>query len=253
MLSAVLPVLPSIVLAGSFKTVPVKVFLDARTKTEVLKIVNEGDERLTVQLSAAEWTQNEAGEDVYSATKDLVFFPKMADIERGKERIVRVGYQGKAPASTEKAYRLFVEELPVTKPGETALKLALRVSLPIFVKPQKEIKEWAIGGLELSEEVLTVKVKNSGNAHVIVGKITATGSGDSGKGVFARNVSGWYALAGVSKPFAVGVSRKECLETRTINVTAEAEKVVREGTLDVDRTMCMPKKEGSKGADRNNQ
>ena len=248
--AAFLLFLPSLVFAGSFRVVPIKLYLDARSKTEVLKILNEGDKKVTVQLNAKGWSQDETGKDVYEEKKDIVFFPKITDIEKGEERIVRVGYQGKTAASVEKTYRLFLAELPVVKPGELALKFALRLSIPIFVKPQKEIKEWAIDGLKLSEKTLTVKVKNSGNTHISVSKITAMGFDDSGKEVFSREIAGWYALAGGSKPFAVGVSREECMGVKTIKVTVEVKKTTKESTLDVDKNMCTPKKEDSKDVKR---
>jgi fimbrial chaperone protein len=181
-------------------------------------VTNEGGEKVTVQLDAREWRQDESGEDVYEETRDIVFFPKMADIDKGEERIVRVGYQGQRALSREKTYRLFLQELPVTRPGELALKFALRMGIPIFIKPQKETMEWTIGGVGLSEGSLTVRVKNSGNSHFIVSKISAIGLDDSGKAVFSREMRGWYALAGASKPFAMPVSREECLRTKAIKV-----------------------------------
>ena len=249
-LVVLLLLLPSLVFAGSFRAVPVKLYLDARSKTAVLKIINEGDEKVTVQLNAKKWSQDETGKDVYENTKDIVFFPKIADIEKGKERIVRIGYQGQMPTSQEKTYRLFAEELPIKKPGELALKFAIRLGIPIFFAPQKETKEWAIDGLRLSDETLTVKIKNSSNTHVIASKITAMGLDDSGKEVFSRAKAGWYVLAGVTKPFAVDVSREECMGIKTIKVTVEVDKVTNESTYDVDKNMCTPKKEDSKNVDR---
>jgi len=240
-LAVPLLLLPALALAGSFTAVPVKLTIDSRSKTEVLRIMNDGNEKVTVQLEAKAWSQDETGQDVYADTKDIVFFPKIADIEKGEERIIRIGYQGEKAPSTEKTYRLYLAELPVTSPGELALKFALRLGIPIFVSPRKENREWAVDKVGISEESLRVSINNSGNTHAVVSKIMATGLDASGKEVFSRNISGWYVLAGVSKPFAVDVSRQECLSVRTINVTAEAGKIVRDTTLNVDRTMCTPK------------
>jgi P pilus assembly chaperone PapD len=160
---------------------------------------------------------------------------------------VRVGYQGQKALSREKTYRLFLQELPVSRPGEMALKFALRMGIPIFIKPQKETIEWVIGEVGLSEGSLTVRVRNSGNTHFIVGKISATGLDDSGKAVFSREMRGWYALAGASKPFAMAVSREECLGVKAIKVAVEVEKTGKETTLAVAKSMCTVKQEGAKG------
>jgi len=239
-------ILPSPAVAGSFKAVPVRLFFDVGTKATVLRVTNEGGEKVTVQLDAREWRQDESGEDVYEETRDIVFFPKMADIDKGEERIIRVGYQGQRALSSEKTYRLFLQELPVTRPGEMALKFALRMGIPIFIKPQKENIEWTIGGVGLSEGSLSVRVRNSGNSHFIVGKISATGIDDSGKAVFSREMRGWYALAGASKPFAMAVSREECMDAKAIKVAVEVEKAGKEATLAVVKSMCAMKQEGSK-------
>jgi fimbrial chaperone protein len=239
-------ILPSLAYSGSFKAVPVKLFFNPGTKSTVLRVTNEGGEKVTVQLDAREWRQDENGEDVYEETRDIVFFPKMADIDKGEERIVRVGYQGQRVLSREKTYRLFLQELPATRPGEMALKFALRMGIPIFIKPQKETMEWTIGGVELSEGNLTVRVKNSGNIHFFVSKIMATGLDDSGKTVFSREMKGWYALTGASKLFAMAVSREECLSANAIKVAVEVEKTGKEATLAVVKSMCAMKQEGSK-------
>jgi hypothetical protein len=57
---------------------------------------------------------------------------------------------------------------------------------------------------------------------------------------------GWYALAGASKPFAMPVSREECLSAKAIKVTVEVEKTGKEATLAVVKSMCAMKQEGSK-------
>jgi len=242
--------MPSLIFAGSFRAVPVKLYLDAKSKTTVLKLINEGDEKMTVQLNVKEWNQNETGNDVYKETKDIVFFPEIADVAKGKERVVRIGYQGQTPVSQEKTYRLFAEELPIKKPGELALKFAIRFSIPIFFEPTKEVKDWTIDGLSFSEEALKVKIKNNGNSHVIASKIIATGFDDSGKEIFSREKAGWYVLAGITKPFDVDVSVTECTNIKKIKVAVEVEKVTKESTLNVDKNMCTPKKKDTKDIDR---
>jgi fimbrial chaperone protein len=243
LLAAFILLAPAFVWAGSFKAVPIKLYFDARVKSAVLKITNEGDEKVTVQLDAMQWGQNEKGKDLFEETGDIVFFPTIVDIEKGEERIVRVGFQGQRALGEERTYRLFLEELPVTKPGVMALKFALRISIPIFIRPQKEAVEWAIDGVDLAGQRLAVRVRNSGNSHIFINKIRATGIDASGKEVFSRDVTGWYTLPGASKAFAMGVTPEECLNTGTIKLIVETGAAAKEATLEVDRAMCSPKPE----------
>ena len=236
---------PALAIAGSFMAFPVKLYIDTNSKTQVLKIRNQGDERLTLQLEGKTWFQNAAGEDIYEPTQEIVFFPKIFDIEKGGERIVRVGYQGQRILTKEKTYRLFIEELPVAKPGELALKFSLRLAIPIFVKSIKENLDWAIEAVGFSGEWLTVTVSNSGDVHMNVDKINAIGVDERGNQVFSQNLTGWYVLEGSSKPFRMNISRDECLRTRTINVAVQVEKVTRDSTFRVDERMCTRKNAGA--------
>lgn len=253
---------PLIAEAGSFKAVPVRLYLDARTKTAVLKVTNDGDEKVTVQLEAVSWAQDSEGKDIYEPTKDIVFFPKIADIEKDQEKIIRVGYEGKkAEASAaEKTYRLFVQELPVSKPGEVAIKMAIRLGLPVFVAPEKAVKQGVIEKMDISEGSLRVRVRNKGNSHIIIGRIKAKGIDEAGADAFAAESAGWYVLAGGARVFAVDVAKTDCLKAKEIKVEAEADKAVISGSLNVDKNLCAdkpapkePKKErgepGSKGAE----
>ena len=58
--------------------------------------MNEGEDKITVQLNAKSWDQDDQGTDNYSETRDIVFFPKILEVEPATERIIRIGYQGEA-------------------------------------------------------------------------------------------------------------------------------------------------------------
>lgn len=250
-LAITLMLLPSAALAGSFRAVPIKVFMDARSKTAVLKVTNDGAEKVTVQIDAKEWSQNKDGRDVYVDTKDIIFFPRMADIKPGEERIIRLGYKGKS-SLREKTYRLFVEELPVSTPGEAmALKFALRLSVPIFIKAPKEVAKSSIEGLEQKDGMVLVSVRNSGNTHLVVKKIKAEGLSSSGKEVFSKDMGGWYVLSGLTRTYALGVPEKGCVKASKIKVSVEAGKERLEKDISVVKSACRaPKKPHEKKAPR---
>jgi fimbrial chaperone protein len=237
---------PSRSAAGSFKVSPVKINLNSRTKTTVINITNNSNENVTVQLEAKEWSQNETGTDTYQETEDIVFFPKIVTIEKRGERIIRVGYQSKTKATAEKTYRLFIEELPITAQSETALKLALTLAVPIFISPLKEIKKPSIENIKFSQGALSVKIKNSGNTHFIVGKITAIGLDRLDKEVFRTDDSGWYVLAGATGTFGVEIPEKDCTKTDKVKVAVEVERTIMTGDLILHKAQCVNKNESGK-------
>jgi fimbrial chaperone protein len=225
--------------AGSMRVIPTKIFLGGGKKADVLKVTNAGEEKMTLQVEVSKWFQDEGGADSYEATEDIVFYPKIFTLEKGRQQILRVGAKNLKPETNEATYRVFIQEIPVSKPGETGLTMALRLSIPIFIKPVKEIKDWVIEKAEISTKgAILIKIKTTGNSHISVRKITAMGIDGAGKDVFHRDEPGWYVLQGMSYTFGMKVSGKECRNSSVIKITAEAEGLSKEIKLPVDEVSC---------------
>jgi fimbrial chaperone protein len=236
--------------AGNFKVAPVHILFDANEKTSFVRITNMGDEKATIQIHVLRWRQNENGEDEYEETGDIVIFPMIAVVGKDKERIIRLGYQGKKALSVEGTYRLIVEELPVKKPGEKVLRFALRISLPVFISPIKEITDRSIEKVEIRDGNLLVRVKNGGNAHITVSKIRAKGVDDSGSEFFSREKAGLHILAGASKTYSIELTEEECLNTKSVKVGVEIKSQVMESAVDVDKAKCLHKQRASESKKR---
>jgi len=233
----------SVAFAGSFRVSPVRIFLDEKSETAVLKITNQGEEKVTVQLDAKTWRQDENGKDVYEAEGggDIVFFPKIAEIEKGRERIVRIGFRGKRQRA-EGSYRLFLQELPISKPGETALKLAINMSIPVFIGSEKAVGKWDVEPGGLSEESVRARVRNTGTRHIVVSRLKAAGFDETGAEVFSKDAAGWYTLPGAIRTFAVSVPQEDCLKLKSIRVSVETEdREKKDFTMDVINEMCTRK------------
>jgi len=235
--TVILFLLPCQAVAGSFSVTPIRVFLDSKKNSSAIKIINKGDEKVTVHVKSFVWSQDKDGADKLEPTKEIIFFPKIFSIDAQGERIVRIGYKGEWPVK-EKTYRLFIRELPVKKPGELGLKMALRIGMPVFVSPSDKVEKMAIEKIELAKGKLIVRVKNTGNSHFQVKKIEAAGLDASGKEVFSKEAAGWYVLTGVTKSFFVEISAEECLRSKLIKAAVEVGKSRMEEQLDVARAMC---------------
>ena len=233
---------PALCLAGALTVVPTKLFLSAGKKTEVLKVRNEGDEKMTLQVETVKWGQGDEGNDIYEPTEDLAFFPKIFTVEKGQEWLLRIAAKEFKAGVKEQAYRIILQEIPVVRPGESQLMMALKVSVPLFIRPQKEtakeMKDWSIEKVELTKGGLLVKVRNNGNSHITVGKIAATGLDASDKEVFKTDGSGWYVLPGNARAFGIKISRQDCLGSSVIKVTTEAGETTREAKLAVNKDLC---------------
>ena len=96
---------------GSGASVPIRLDLGRDAKSGVVTVINESDDRLQVQMTAMEWTQDADGKDRYAETGDILFFPRLMIFDKKEEKILRAGIRVPA-AAKEKAYRLFIEEIP---------------------------------------------------------------------------------------------------------------------------------------------
>ncbi|MCI0604884.1 fimbria/pilus periplasmic chaperone [bacterium] len=224
--------------AGDFKVNPTKLHLNENTSTTILNLSNNHQEPVTVQLEIVEWKQNEMGEDTYSPTKDIVFFPKIFTLDPDREMIVRIGYQGDFLRERERAFRLFVQELPITKPGETAIKMTLTLSIPLFVGKSQVQREGAIEGVGLKDGTLGIHVKNTGNHHLQIQKIDVIGLDESGARVFSTDASGSYVLANASKTIEIRLPETECRSAKNVSVLLSSEDLKLEASTQIQQQFC---------------
>lgn len=221
--------------AGQFGVSPIRVDLDRNAKSGAITVSNDEDaESLRVQMRLFEWTQDAEGKDVYRESQDLVYFPRLMILEKGQQKLVRVGLR--TPATTqEKTYRLFVEELP-SPPGAATgnrVAIAVRFGVPVYLKPAKEDQRGEIVKMTVANGVLHVGVRNSGNTHFTIKTVTAT----SGK-AFSRELAGWYLLAGVTRDHAIELPAADCARLGKLDVTVATDQMELHGTLAVDASMC---------------
>jgi len=235
---AIILLLPGLALSGSFRVVPIKVYFEPGNTSATVKIVNEDKENLKLELDVQKWLQStDKGADELSDSKDIIIFPKMLEIEPGKDKIVRLGYRGK-PAAKEQTYRLFVKELPVIKPGEMALKFALRIGVPVFVKPLQPKTELTIAGATVSGGKLLVRVSNHGNTHALVTGIMALGESAAGAKTLTAESAGWYVLAGATREFVVNLPAKDCVKTKVIHLEVKQDAKSFKSEVSVSGDQC---------------
>ncbi len=223
--------------AGQFGVSPIRIDLDRGSKSGAITVSNdEQAQSLRVQLRLFEWTQGADGTDQYQESQDLIYFPRLMVLEKGEQKLVRVGLR--VPATTqEKTYRLFIEELPAAPaegaPAATRVAIAVRFGIPVFLKPAKEEVRAEIVKLELSKGVLRVGVRNNGNVHFTIGSITATSGA-----AFSKQTPGWYLLAGVAREHAIDLPAEACAKLKRLDVTVTTDKLELKGALDVNASMC---------------
>lgn len=226
------------VLAGNFGVSPISLDLDRNARSGAITVSNDDADPLRLQIRLFEWTQNAAGKDEYRESEDLVYFPKLMALDKGQQKLVRVGLR-LPPGAQEKTYRLFVEELPGPPvpgaPPGARVVMKVRFGVPVFLKPATPEVRGEIEKIDVTKGMLRVTVRNTGNVHFVVGAVAVTGGG-----AYAKEVPGWYVLAGTAHEYAIPVAPEVCKKLGRIDVTAKTEQFELKGALDVAASMCVP-------------
>jgi fimbrial chaperone protein len=127
--------LSSQALASGFSVSPTRVALSAQENVVALRVRNTGARETSVQVELMEWRQ-ENGQDHYTPSREVLATPPIFTLAPGESQVLRVGLRRPPARDTELSYRLFLQELPPPMPeGFQGLRMALRMSLPVFVAP----------------------------------------------------------------------------------------------------------------------
>jgi fimbrial chaperone protein len=230
----------SILWTASFDIKPVRIELNDKIRMEKLVIKNVSDVDFPLQVHVYEWSQNENGEDVYRETQDIVVFPKILTIKKGEERFIRLG-ANTLPGIKEKTYRVYVEEMAsetAEQQGAT-IRLFMKVGIPIFITPPEKKEDQAeINGIAMDKGKIKVKVRNSGNSHVIVTGIGVRGLNAAGGEAFNRSIAGWYVLSGMEKSYETDIPPNECGLISSYDIELKTSKTTVTRHMPVDPSMC---------------
>jgi fimbrial chaperone protein len=180
-------------LASSFNISPIRVELASGRRTEALTLKNADEAPVVVQVHVVAWSQRD-GVDQFDATHEMLVTPPVLQLPGNGEQIVRVALRGQPDRSQELAYRVVFEEVPQAAPaGFSGLRVALRLSVPIFIapsvgKPHADLS-WELHALPDGQ--LEVAATNHGSAHSQVTDFELQSSGAA-----LHGMTGKYVLPG---------------------------------------------------------
>jgi len=236
----VLLILPGNVLCANFSLNPVRVYFDSSNKTNMVTVTNNSDEDITVQLRAYSWEQNAKSENMYSPTKDIVFFPKIAHIKKAEKKIVRLGTRV-PQGDQEKTYRLYIEEIPNSQKTEnTAVQIVMKVGVPVFIAPLNSEPKGMLEEVKVEKSIFYARLNNQGNIHFIIRSVNVTGVNSSGDEVYRTELGGRYLHSGNTKDFTLEIPDASCHKITALDVEVNTDKLSLRKKLNVNREMCQP-------------
>lgn len=165
--------------AASFNVNPIGFDLNAERPSGVLQIRNTGDTPVRIQVGAVDWN-TDGRQEVQADTDALLLNPPIFAIAPGQIQFLRFGVRNPVSSATEKSYRLVIEEVPSGAPQGAGLKTLLKVSIPVFILPQKrqENLSWQI---KRQANGLFLVAANDGNVHskIVQIRLTSADNADS--------------------------------------------------------------------------
>lgn len=113
---------------------PLRITLEPRARSVPITVRNTGDAPVVLQARIRAWSQPE-GKDQLDDTRDLLVTPAVVEIPAKGSQTLRIGRRNPAQAGVrEQTYRVLLKEvLPETAARGTGLRMALELSLPVFV------------------------------------------------------------------------------------------------------------------------
>lgn len=155
----------------SISVLPVVVRLKASETAAALTIINESDGDADVRFRAMLWTQSESGDELVP-TDRVAISPPQATIAPRAAQIVRLIVKN-MPASHEGSYRILIDQIPApAAPG--TVRIALRLSVPVFVAPKVKPAQEVNFRIERSGEQAWLVAHNNGTQHQVVREIALT-------------------------------------------------------------------------------
>lgn len=163
--------------AGAFSFSPMTVSIAPSGSNAVMtyKVTNESDQQTAVAIKVTTRVIDSAGvEKNEPADKLFLVFPARVVLKPNSSQNVKVQYRGSATISTEAAYRVYAEQLPVdfTKSTTSGVNILLTYVAALYVTPKNAVPKLAfdkaVGAVQDGKAGLQVTVKNTGTKHALL-------------------------------------------------------------------------------------
>jgi len=154
--------------------------------TQTFLCSNNSEKPVALQIKIFSRYINSQGEEILEpADEQFLVFPARMVLEADQSQNLRVQYRGPEIGTTEQAFRIFVEQVPVQFDEQKGggLNILYRYIGSLYVVPdtltqQLEIK--SLKYLDLDSPMLEIVIKNTGSSHSIIQDIQIQLTGEEG-------------------------------------------------------------------------
>lgn len=160
--------------AASIAVSPLRLDIKPGQQMTALTVSNTGQTPVLVQGQIKAWLDSDQPE-ASASNGGMMLTPPLFKLAPGGKQLVRIGWQQQtATPAHELAFRVFLQEVPNTGDIPTGLRVALRLSVPLFAQPAStEVRaldwQWQPAGAGS-----TLQLHNNGNRHERISRLKVT-------------------------------------------------------------------------------
>ena len=185
--------------AGSIEVGPILVQMVGPERTATLTVTNASDEAESLQVRTVDWTQGPDG-DVYAPSKSLIASPPLVELKAGESQTIRLVLDGVADSTSERAYRVILDEIPKTPEVNGAgIKTAIRVLAPVFLTPSLSARARLSWSAVRTPQGLVITARNDGESRERLSDLRFEANGQA----IGGGVLGGYVLSHSSRAWTV--------------------------------------------------
>lgn len=210
----------SATVSHAFTLTPMSTTFDPKGSgvAKTFRVDNDTSNRVAFEISVLTREMREDGSETNQPAADLfTVFPPQGAIAPGKSQTVRVVWKGTPNPTSELAFRVVAEELPVNftpEKDKAQIKVILRYMAAVYVCPRNAKPDLQVAGFgRTGTNTYVLTVTNAGTAHraLLNPKLTLTGAQGSDRDVPTDSltpISGENVLAGRTRRFVLTLPRE---------------------------------------------
>ena len=164
--------------AFRFNPMSQSIDLDEGKRSVQFTVENDSAEKMAIELTVRERRLDRAGVETLPETTELTVFPPQMIILPKERRTVRVNWTGEKKLTTERAFRVIAEQLPLNvedkKKKKTGIQMLMRYMAALYVTPEGGEPAIAAEVIASTPTQLELLIRNSGTLHQILQKPQVT-------------------------------------------------------------------------------
>jgi fimbrial chaperone protein len=206
--------------AQGLTVLPVSIQMAAGQMATTLTVRNEGADEISLQVRPFVWSQRPPrGEDELKPATELMASPPLATLAAGATQVVRLVLRRPAEGR-EASYRVLLDQIPPPSAAPGTVRIALRLSIPVFVEPAARTAPRLRWQVESSGAGLDLAAVNEGSRHEKVRDIALGGAVGALK--VEANLPP-YVLPGATRRWRIAGSGSRPAPGTTLRLTANAD------------------------------